>query len=237
MGAVVGQHVVVGTVGGLLDVEGAQVAVAVAAVVVVEAIGGVAGLLNLGHHAAGTDGVDAAGGNEEDVALADFILCQGLHDGLVGNHLPEPLGICLYCQSVVESGAGCRRQYVPHLGLSALQSVAAGCLVVGVYLYGEVVAGVDKLEEQRELVAVALVDAAAHELFLQHGDEPVERHAAVGTFGHDGLIALDTRYFPAFADVVAVADALEARYLAAAPELGLYDRFKLEHFVIIGFVL
>ena len=97
------------------------------------------------------------------------------------------------------------------------------------YLYGEVVAGVNKLEEQRELVAVALVDAAAHELLLQRGDEPVEGHATVGTFGHDGLKALDARYFPAFADVVAVADALEARYLAAAPELGLYDRFKLEH--------
>ena len=62
--AIVGGHAIVDALGGLLGVELARLSVLVAAVVVVDAVGDVAGLLNFGHEAAAADGVDASCGSQ-----------------------------------------------------------------------------------------------------------------------------------------------------------------------------
>ena len=68
----------------------------------------------------------------------------------------------MLAQSVVELGTRCRLQHIPHLGLAVTLAVAAGRLFVGVYLYAQVLVGVDELDEEWELVAEAFVVLLAH---------------------------------------------------------------------------
>ena len=185
--AVVVEYGVVDALGSLLGVQLAQVAVLVAPLVVVDAVGHVAGLLNLGQIAAGTNGMDATGGNEEAVALLDCILGQRVADGVALYHPLILLRRQPHFQSVIERGTGCGVHDVPHLGLSVRLAVALGYLVVGVYLDAQVLVGIDKLDEQRKLVAEALVVRRPQQssLLLEH--QLVQRQSTVGS----GLAALN----------------------------------------------
>ena len=74
--------------------ELAIVAILVLALEVVDAIGNIAGLLNLGNETACSDGVDSARRNKEAVVLLYVILSQGIGDGII-------LTISLYCSGVI----------------------------------------------------------------------------------------------------------------------------------------
>ena len=104
VGAVVGQHVVVDTFGSLGGVELAIVAVFVLALEVVNAVSDVAGLLDLGQEAARADAVDAARGEEEDVAVLDRIFSQ-----------VSSSTICLYSAGVICCFRPLRREAVGSL--------------------------------------------------------------------------------------------------------------------------
>ena len=160
--AIVVAHAVVYRLSGQLGVQLAGIAVGVAAAKVVDAVGDVAGLLNFDDEASGADGVYAAGGNEEDVALDDVVAGQGVADGVVG-HPPLVLRWReAVLQPIVDEAPAGRRQGVPHLVL-AVQAPLQSCgLIVGMHLYGEVLLGIDELYEQRKFVAEAAVVSRAH---------------------------------------------------------------------------
>ena len=65
-------------------------------------------------------------------------------------------------------------------------------LVCRVYLDAEVLAGVDELDEQGELIAKTLVVFLANELVLHFANELVEAFALLLAIGYDGLVVLDT---------------------------------------------
>ena len=71
-------------------------------------------------------------------------------------------------------------------------AVATGNLIVGVYLYAEVLAGINELDEQRELIAEVVVVLLTHEYFLLFLHQLVQALAFVRAIGHDGLAAADT---------------------------------------------
>ena len=66
-----------------------------------------------------------------------------------------------------------------------------GYLVVGVYLYREVLLGIDELDEQRELVAEAFVILLSYEQAFLFTHQLVEALAFLRTVGDDGLVAVD----------------------------------------------
>ena len=77
--------------------------------------------------------------------------------------LPSFLRRDVLLQSAVELCARSTFQGIPHLGLSSLVALPACGFVVGVNLYGEVLMSVDELDEQRKLVAEALIVLLPHQ--------------------------------------------------------------------------
>lgn len=72
-------------------------------------------------------------------------------------------------------------------------------LIVGVNLDREILAGIDELDEQGELITKPLVVLLADKLTFQFADELVKAFALMWTIGNDRLLVFDTREFPAFA--------------------------------------
>ena len=172
------------------------VAILILAFVVVDAVGDVGGLLDFSQIATGSDGMDASGRDEETVALLDLILCQGIADGVVGYHLLILLRGELHLQTVIELGIGSRLHDIPHLRLTTRLALTVGYLVGRVYLDGQVLMGVDKLDQQGELIAKALVVGFAYEGCLLFGNQGVEGLGG-GTTQYWGFIVFDTRNLPA----------------------------------------
>ena len=181
--------------------ELAQVAVLVATVEVVDTVGAVGGLLNLHKHASGADAVDASAGQEEAVARLHVVVGDGIGDGVIGHHLLILLGGDLLFQSHTDHGIVFRRHEIPHLRLAAGKSLAVGYLVVGMHLNGEILLGVDKLDEQREAMAEALIVVTPHQPLLIAVDEVGEQHAVLASTFNRRHIALHGREFPALANL------------------------------------
>ena len=76
-----------------------------------------------------------------------------------------------------------------------------GYLVVGVHLDGEVLLGVDELDEQGEAVAEALIVAPSHQPLLVAVDEVGEQHAVLGSTINRRHVALHGREFPALTNL------------------------------------
>ena len=70
--------------------------------------------------------------------------------------------------------------------------MTVGYLIVWVYLYAEVLTGIDELDEQRELIAEVFVVFLTHEPFFLFLHQLVQTLTLVRAVGNDGLIALDT---------------------------------------------
>ena len=156
LGLVVGIDGIVNGPGSQFGMQLAGLAVKTGAVIVEDAVGDIGGLLNLGQADAATDGMDTAGRKVEDVTLVDFMFGKDLGDGAVVDSLPIFLWCYLLPETGIETGTGLGIEDVPHLGLSVFVVLTLGHLVVGVYLYGEVLLGIDNLGEQGQLVVVSL---------------------------------------------------------------------------------
>ena len=149
-------------------------AVLVKAVVVVDAVGDIRGLLDFYQIAAVEDGVYASCWNEETVAVADFVFGQCVADGLVFNHLLVFFGGELHLQTIIETGTRLRVQDIPHLSLATGLSLAAGCFVRGMYLDAQVPMGINELDEQWKLIAEAFVIGFTEESGLLFEDQVVD---------------------------------------------------------------
>ena len=69
-------------------------------------------------------------------------------------------------------------------------------------LYREVLTCIDKLDEQRELIAEALVVLLTYEFLLQFGNNLIEFLAGKLAIGNHCLIAWHSRNLPAFAYIL-----------------------------------
>ena len=76
-----------------------------------------------------------------------------------------------------------------------------GYLVVGMHLDGEILLGVDKLDEQREAMAEALIVVTPHQPLLVAVDEVGEQHTVLASTFNRRHIALHGREFPALANL------------------------------------
>ncbi len=219
VGLVVGEHVVVDALGSKLGVQFAWTAEVVVAVEVVDAIGDIAGLLDFCKEATGANGMDAACGQEEAVALVDGIAGNSIDDGFLADHPLVFVGGDVLFQSAKQRGLGLRGHEIPHLGFSALASLTMCYLVGGMHLNGQVVACIDELDEQRELVAKALVVGLAHQSLLLLCNEVVKVATCIGSTTDNGLITGHATDFPTLAYFTQRSlNVLERRNLRAAPD-------------------
>ncbi len=118
MALIVGIDGVVDGVFGLVGVEFAGIAVFVASVVVVDAVGDVACLLYLGQEVACTDGVDASGGEEVGLSGSGVVGGDDVHDGVVGHTTFVFVGSYGCVEAGIDSGVGVGVDDVPHFGFA-----------------------------------------------------------------------------------------------------------------------
>ena len=173
-GAVVFLYVVVEGLGGEFGVELAGLAIHARTIVVVDAIGDIGGLLDLGEEDAATDGMDTTGREVEDIAGLDLMVGKDLGDGTVFYALLVFIGGYGLFEAGIEGGAGGGLDDVPHLGLAHLAMDALGHLVIRVHLDAEVTLGIDELDQQGQLTMVFLIDLLAEDglgVFVDDRDE------------------------------------------------------------------
>ena len=234
---VVGQHGVVDGVLGQFGVQFAGVAVGVAAVEVVDAVGEVRGLLDLGDERPGADRVHAARGQEKDVARVYFVVGEDVGDGVVGHAGGVFGGRHLLRESRTEVRSFVGGHDVPHFGLALGLVALPSQFVVRMNLDREVLPGVDEFDEQRELLAETFEVLRAQQLRPVAGDQFGQRGPGFEALGDDGFVAFHARELPALADLLLRGLDLFIRgYLVAAPEHRFENRLKLVHSCFMRFV-
>ena len=164
-GAVVFLYMEVEGLGGEFGMELAGFAVHAGAVVVEDAVGDVAGLLDLGEEDATADGMDTAGREVEHIAGLDLVVGEDFGDGAVFYSFLVLIGGYGLLEAGIEVGAWVGLDDVPHLRLAHLAVDALGHLVVGVDLDAQVALGIDELDEQGQLAMVFLGDLLAEDGF------------------------------------------------------------------------
>ena len=189
MRPVIGQHGVVDGALRQFGVQFAGVAVGIAAVEIVDAVGDVRGLLDFGDERPRADRVHTSRGQEKHVARCDLVVGQDVRDGVVSD-----AGLVLGRRYLLREARTqvrvlIRRHHVPHFGL-ALGFVAFPCqLVVRVHLDREILPGVDELDQQRELLAETPVVGFAQQRRAVAGDQFRERCPGFGAFGESSQLS------------------------------------------------
>ena len=143
--------------------------------------------------------------------------------GLGSYHLLVVVGRNALLEAGVNPGAYVAFDDIPHLGLTRTTVALHGQLIVGMNLHREVLARVDELDEQRELIAEALIDFITHEQPLVLVDELGEGQSYIhiinqSTLDGNALVAGYARDFPTLANIwLCGIDAFEWSYLVTAP--------------------
>ena len=102
-------------------------------------------------------------------------------------------------------------------------------LVIGMHLDGEVLEGVDELEQEGEFVSGVAVHMLAHQLALIGLDQLGDGFAGQGAVGYHAHQAFHVGKFPAFANVfLGALDALVGGNFLATPHEGRQDRIKFQ---------
>ena len=201
--------------------ELAIVAILVLALEVVDAIGNIAGLLNLGNETACSDGMDSAGRNKEAITFLYLILSQGIGDGIILHHLLVLLRCNLHLQAIIEFCVRFAWQCIPHLGLTTLLALLVGNLIIRMHLDREVVVGVNKLDELWKFISETLVVLLPKETSLEFFHYLIEALALHLAISYDAFFAWYSRDFPAFAHLLLLyVEMFESDNLTATPEGG-----------------
>lgn len=220
--AVVGLDVEVEGLGGEGCMEFAGTTVHAWAVVVVDAVGDVGGLLDLCEEDAAANGVDAAGGEVEDVAGLDLVVGEDVGDRAGGYALLVFGGGDFLLETGVEVGAGFGVDDVPHFGFAHLAVEALGHRVVGVDLNAEVTLGIDEFCKQRELGVEAGGNGFAEDCFGVGLYYRWEGLALPGAVGDDAGARGNGGDFPAFANrIIRWRKAFVGAEVCAAPDNGV----------------
>ena len=165
-------HCVVDGLLRLLDVQVARLAVQTQAPVVIDPVGQVGSLLDLGYERSCADGVDATGREEEYVSRSDIVAGEDIGDGVVTHPVLIFLGRNLLRQAAEQMSSFVRTYHIPHLRLPLHPGVGPGSkFVARMHLDGKVVLSVDELDEQWEFVAGVVPDLLSYQPGLEHMHE------------------------------------------------------------------
>ena len=129
----------------------ARLAVETHPAIVPDAVSHIGSLLDFGQIATCANGVDAAGRKEEHISGSHIIAAEHGADFVFRHQFLKLLWSDAAIETAVEIGSLARTDDVPHLGLSLGVVTHAGQLVIGMDLDGEIVVGIDELDQQREL--------------------------------------------------------------------------------------
>ena len=138
----------------------------------------------------------------------------------------------------VNLGAHIGFEDIPHLGFTHTAMAFLREFVIGMHLNGEVLAGVDELDEQRELIAELLIDAVSDEkafvLIDELGEVQTEVHISDdAAFDGYRFMSGDRTDLPGLTDIgLGGKDALERGYLVTSPDHGAEVGGKLIRFHI-----
>ena len=221
-GAIVGFDMVVEGLGSQLGMEFTGLAIHARTVIVVDAIGDIAGLLDLRQEDACTDGMNTTGREVEDIAGGNLMTCQHLGDGMVlyafliffGGHLATETGI--------EIATGLSIEDVPHLALAHLTMDSLCHLVVGMHLDAEVFLGIDELNQKGQLTMILVVDRLSQNLYGMLADDADEVATGILAIGDDAGTGGYGTDFPAFADgFITGGKAFVGAELTTAPNDGM----------------
>ena len=116
-------------------------------IIVVDTIGDIGRLLDLGQQDATTDGMDTTRRQIKDIARLDGMVSQHLGNGTIGNTPAVLLSIDLLFEACIEMGIRGGLDDIPHLGLTHLAMLALRHLVVGMYLNAQVALGINELHQ------------------------------------------------------------------------------------------
>jgi len=178
---------------GLFDVEFAGVAVESDAVPIEDAVGGVGVLLDFVDEKSGTNGVEPPGRNEDGLA---FLRLNGMDDvghATIGEGGFEALTSDAFFEARVEFRAGIGIGDEPHLGFG-VASEGWGEMGGWVDLDGEVVAGIEDLDEERK--ALGWGQALTEDGLPLAGPKLVQGLSGEGTVHDDGLFIFAIADFP-----------------------------------------
>ena len=231
--AVAGLDVEVEGLGGEGCMEFAGSAVHAGTVVVENAVGDVGGLLDLGEEDAAANGVDAAGGEVEDVAGLDLVVGEDFGDRAGGYALLVFGRGDFFLETGVEVSAFFGVDDVPHFGFAHLAVEALGHRVVGVDLNAEVVASVDELCKEGELGVEAGGNGFAQDLFWMLRNERWEGLALPGAVGDYAGARGNGTNFPAFANrIIRWRKTLVGAEVCAAPDNGVEVGLKEQRVIL-----
>ena len=206
----------------------AQLAVGIGSVVVVDTVGGVRRLLNLGQQQTFAQGVDPTGRDKEHVAVLRVLDMENV---LNVPQLKEFLILFarhLLFKAVDYLGTLLCFNDIPHLGLAVFHSTFACQRVVGMHLYRQAVVRVNNLDKQRKIVAEVLIILLAYQFAHINLKGIIEGVALKESVGDDRLVVLHCRQRPQLAAVwQRVVVEAKRFYLVAAPYLVLVQRHKL----------
>ena len=195
----------------------ARIAIAIAAVVVVDAVRNVRRLLNLGDMIAAANAMHTSRRNEKHIAALHLHLVEDAQE-TTAIECVEIFSLAhLTIETIDEFRARCAVEHIPHLRLAKRIVAFRSQFVARMHLHRKTVASVDKLDEQRKLVAKLLINTVAHEVAHINFKQFVERIASQKTIGNHRHVAFHARNLPSL----------------AAPNLGLYDGLKLNWIQII----
>ena len=244
-GSIFGPYLVIDSLLGLLDMEFTRFALRVHAPKVIDAIGDVRRLLYLDEEVTGTDSMETAGRQEKQVTLVRLVRSDDvLHRRVpVDSRGCSELLVFLGCDRALETGVNLGADIgfddVPHLGFAETSVSFLRQFVIGVHLDGEVLAGVDELDEERELISELLIDAVANEesfvLIDELGEVEPEVHISDdASFDGYRFMTRYGTYLPRLADVgLSCVNAFERRYLVSAPDHGAEVGLKFVGFHFI----
>ena len=102
-----------------------------------------------------------------------------------------------------------------------------GQLVARVHLHGKVVAGIDKLDEEREALTKTLHDATTDQVGAVSANQFAERNALLRAVGYDRRAIFYIRHFPALANLARIrGQVFEGANGSAAPKHFFQNRVE-----------
>ncbi len=145
--------------------------------------------------------MDTPGREVEEITRRNRILGHQLHDAMLLHSLLVLLGGDGAVKADTQAGTLIGAHHIPQLALATAGMALTSQLIVRMHLDRKILAGIDKLDQQRELLAKTGIVGLAHELLPLAHEQLTECKATIGSLGHDRLVARKTRQLPALADL------------------------------------
>ena len=200
------------------------------AVPVVDAVGGVAGLLDLGHHDARAERMDTTCRDEKHIVFLHLLVVEHRLQLIVFQYVGIVHSRHLAVEAHDEFGVFVGLHHIPHLGLAVAQTALLGQLVIGMHLHREPVVGVDDLQQERELLTIFVEDRLPHQVAHESLHQVVDLVALEVAIGDFALLIPNAREQPHLA-AVRQRTVVHTQLLldfAAAPDFIFKDGFEFQ---------